>query len=180
MEQDLLEILDSAIKERSVITIERPELPEPELLCIPISRSDELILVHAFYDFHPDGYRIVRVDDVYAIFREGSELFFERIFKGEGVYSRLKTPQGIDLTSWKEVLESLKGRYQYCIVECEAEEEFLIGKVMEISDWEFTFWYFDAAGKWDEELDVVDYDELTSVGFDDCYTNTIVKYIENP
>ena len=74
----------------------------------------------------------------------------------------------------------MKGHYDYFILESEVEEDFLIGRLMEISQWDFTFWYFDASGKWDTELDVVDFDDLTSVSFDDRYTNTIIKYIDNP
>ena len=53
----------------------------------------------------------------------------------------------------------------------------MIGKVVELGEWELTFWYFDATGKWDDEMDVVDYDDLTAVSFDDNYTNTIIKYL---
>ncbi len=177
---ELLEQLDNAIAARSVISIGRPDAAETELLCIPIARSDELLLVHIFYDFYPDGYRVVRIEDIYDVLRDGSELFFERILGAEGVYANLKAPSRIDLSSWKNLLTSLKGRFDYCIVECDDEEDFLIGRVMEIRDWDFTFWYFDATGKWDEELDLVDYEDLTAVSFDDNYTKTIIKYIPHP
>lgn len=177
---EILEILDNAILNRSVLSVERPDVAESELLCIPIARSEELLLVHVFYDFYPDGYRIIRIDDIYDILREASELFFERIIGAEGVYVNLKAPGNIDLSSWKAALASLRGRFDYCIIECDEEEDFLIGRVMEIGDWDFTFWYFDATGKWDEELDVVDYDDLSAISFDDNYTNTIIKYIPHP
>jgi len=180
MEQDLLEIIDAAIESRGAITLERPEMPEPELLCIPIKRSENLLLAHVFYDFSPDGYSIIRLDDVYDVLRDGGEMFFERIIKAEGVYKDLAPPEEIDLASWKTALGSMKGRRDYCILEIDDEEDFLIGKLMEVSDWDFTFWYFDAAGKWDDELDVIDYDDLISVSFGDRYTNTIIKYIPLP
>lgn len=181
MEQnELFEILDNAIQNRSVLSIERPDVAESELLCIPIARSEELLLVHVFYDFYPDGYRIVRIEDIYDVLREASELFFERIIGAEGVYVDLKAPERIDLSNWKTALSSLKGRFDYCIIECDEEEDFLIGRVMDLGEWDFTFWYFDATGKWDEELDVVDYDDLNAVSFDDNYTNTIIKYIPHP
>lgn len=177
---ELLELIDNAIAARSVLSIERPDVAETELLCIPIARSEELLLVHVFYDFYPDGYRIIRLEDIYDVIRDGSEMFFERIIGAEGVYVNLKAPARLNLTSWKTALESLRGRYDYCILECDEEEDFLIGRVMEIRDWELTFWYFDATGKWDDELDVVDYEDLTAISFDDNYTNTIIKYIPRP
>jgi len=177
---ELLELLDRAISGRNVLSIERPDVVETDLLCIPIARSEELLLVHVFYDFYPDGYRIVRIEDIYDAIRDASEEFFERIIGAEGVYVRLTPPMSIDLTSWRGALASLRGRYDYCIIEYGGEEDFLIGKVMELGEWDFTFWYFDATGKWDEEMDVVDYDDLTAVSFDDNYTNTIIKYIPRP
>ncbi len=177
---DMLELIDHAIAAQKVLSIERTEAIEPELLCIPIARSDDLLLVHVFYDFHPDGYRIICLDDIYDVIRDASEAFFERVIAAEGVYAKLKTPPFLDLTNWRTVLLSLKGRYDYCIIECDSEEDFLVGKLMEIREEEFTFWYFDATGRWDDELDVVDYDDVTAVSFDDNYTNTIVKYIPRP
>ena len=181
MEQnEMLQLVDRAISGRNVLSVERPDVAETELLCIPIARSDELLLMHVFYDFYPDGYRIVRIEDIYDVIRDASEEFFERIIGAEGVYVGLTPPVSIDLTSWRSALASLRGRYDYCIIEYDEGEDFLIGKVMELGEWEFTFWYFDATGKWDEEMDVVDYDDLTAVSFDDNYTNTIVKYIPHP
>ena len=178
MEQnEILALLDCAISRRNVLSIERPELCEAELLCVPIARSEELLLVHVFYDFHPDGYRIIRLEDIYNVIREGSEEFFERIIIAEGVHARLAPPGAVDLTSWRSALASLGGRYGFCTIECDGGEEFLIGKVVELAEWELTFWYFDATGKWDEETDIVDYDDLSAVSFDDNYTNTIIKYI---
>ena len=177
---EVLEVLDRAIAGRQVLSLERPEMAETELLCIPLARSDELLLIHVFYDFYPDGYRILRLEDVYEVIREGSEAFFEQVIRAEGVYDRLKTPPLIDLGSWQGALASLRGRYDYCIIECDEQDDFLIGKIVELGEWDFTFWYFDATGKWDDEMDVVDYDDLTAISFDDNYTNTIVKYIQKP
>ena len=177
---EILELIDRAIAGRNVLSIERPDVAEAELLCIPIARSEELLLVHVFYDFYPDGYRIIRMEDIYDVIRDASEEFFERVIGAEGVYVRLAPPTNVDLTSWRSALASLRGRYDYCIIECDAEEEFLIGRVMELGEWDFTFWYFDATGKWDEEMDVVDYDDLTAISFDDNYTRTIIKYIPHP
>ncbi|MDR2909385.1 MAG: hypothetical protein LBU86_05845 [Oscillospiraceae bacterium] len=181
MEFEALEILDNAIARRQALTLQRPELPEPELLCIPIKRSEELLLVHVFYEFRPDGYRIVRLEDIGEILRDEVEEFFERIIAAEGVYTSLKAPPETDLSSWSRALSSIKGRYECCILECEDEEDdFLVGRLMELSDWDFTFWYFDATGRWDDELYTIDYDDLTAASFDDNYTNTIIKYIPKP
>jgi len=178
MEQnEILALLDRAIAGRNVLSIERPELCETELLCVPIARSEELLLVHVFYDFHPDGYRIIRLEDIFNVIREGSEEFFERIIIAEGVHARLASPGPVDLTSWRSALASLGVRYAFCTIECDGGEEFLIGKVVELGEWDLTFWYFDATGKWDDETDIVDYDDLSAVSFDDNYTNTIIKYI---
>ena len=174
---EILQKLDQAIAGRSVITIERPEIAETDLLCIPIARSEDLLLAHVFYDFFPDGYRVIRIEDISDVIRDESEVFFQRILVAEGVYARLKLPGAIELGSWRTVLQSLRGKYDYCIIESEQEDDFLIGRVVDIGEWEFNFWYFDATGRWDDELDVVDYDELTSITFDDNYTNTIIKYI---
>jgi len=177
---ELLQLLDRAIQGRNVLSIERPEVAETEMLCIPIARSDELLLVHIFYDFYPDGYRIVRIEDIYGIIRDGSEEFFERVIHAEGVYARLRTPGDIDLGNWHSALLSLRGRHDYCIIECDGDDDFLVGKMVELGQWDCTFWYFDATGKWDDEVDVVDYDDITALSFDDNYTKTIVKYIEKP
>lgn len=177
---EMLEQIDYAIGARKVLSIDMPEQAEPDLTCIPIQRSEELLLVYVFYGFHPDGFRVIRLDDIYEVLRDGSEAFFEQILLAEGIIAALQEPPPIHLGSWQEVLSSLQGRYDCCIVECDGEEDILIGRVMEIGEWDFTFWYFDATGKWDEELDVVDYDDLVSVSFDDSYTNTIIKYISCP
>ena len=179
-QNEILNLLDDAISRGSVISVERPEIAETELLCIPIARSEELLFVHAFYNFKSDGYSILRIEDIYDILREKSEIFFERVINAEGVYAALNAPACINLTSWRGAIESLKSLYDYFIIECDKEDDFLIGKVTELRDWDFSFWYFDATGKWDDELDVIDYDELTTISFDDDYTKTIIKYIPLP
>lgn len=175
---EILQLLDRAANGRNVLSIERPEVAETELLCIPIARSDELLMVHVFYDFYPDGYRIIRLQDVYDVVWEQSERFFEHIVREEGIHAKLKPPPTIDLTNWQSALESLRGRFDFCTVETGEGEDFLIGRVVELDEWELTFRYFDATGRWDDEPDLLDYDELTAVSFDDNYTNTIIKYIE--
>jgi len=181
METDeILEMLDEAISWHRVLCIERPDVGGSALICIPIARSEELLLAHMFCDFTPDGYSILRIDDIYEALRDESEIFFENIITCEKVYQSLKAPTGIELGSWPDALASIMAQYGYCVIESEKEEDFLIGKAIEFREWDFTFWYFDAAGKWDDELDTVDYDDITSVSFDDNYTNTITKYIADP
>ena len=62
------------------------------------------------------------------------------------------------------------------------EEDFLIGKLMEIREQEFTFWYFDATGKWDDALDVVEYQELPPETFGDRVADTFrgsLEFVKN-
>ena len=65
------------------------------------------------------------------------------------------------------------------INEISDEDTFDIGPILKVTSNEVTINYFDATGKFDEDLTEIQYSDITHIDFDDIYTNTISKYLKN-
>ena len=143
----------------------------------------ELVLLHQFHDFYPEGYTAVRVNDIRRVRSGKHERFWETMLRGEGLMERVGIPYEVPLDDFRSLLTALHGRGQHVIVECEdrktAEyDDFFIGRIVAMDDESISILHFDSIGAWYDEPSVVAYGDITQVQFDTPYINTITKYLK--
>ena len=84
----------------------------------------------------------------------------------------------INLESWAEIFESIKKAGLTCYVENENYKEyfFAISKIEKIKRKNLYVRNFDPSGLIDSEPTKINYKNISIIGFDDNYTNTMSRY----
>lgn len=161
------------------IGIERSDIETHKLFGFVLACSSELVLTHVVYDFHHDGYQILRISDISGIRHSASDRTMTKILRAEGILEQGSLKHPINLQSWQSALRSLKSIGKNVIVEGEEPEVdvFLIGKLIRINKKTLSMLFFDGAGKWDEELSYCPYEHISSVKFDCEYVNVFSRHL---
>ena len=161
------------------IGIERSDIETPKLYGLVLACSSELVLIHVVYDFHPEGYQILRISDISGIRHNAYDRTMTKILRAEGILEQGSLKHPIDLQSWQSALRNLKALGANVIVEAEEPEVdvFLIGKIIRINKKTLSMRHFDGTGKWDEELSYILYEDITSVKFGSNYLNVFSRHL---
>jgi hypothetical protein len=143
----------------------------------------ELVLLHLFHDFYPEGYSALRVADIEEVRSGENERYWEAMFRGEGLMDQVGIPYEVPLDDVRTLLAALHERGQHVIIECEdrstAEyDEFYIGRLVALDDETVSIRTFDSMGEWDEGPRIITYGDITRVQFDTPYINTMTKYLK--
>ena len=140
--------------------------------------ADKLFLGIEENDFMLDGFHIRKISDIKKV--EIKDDICSKINRKNKLLSDVKKPP-IDLSSWKSVFMSLKALDKFIIVENENKEEdngfFHLGLIKEVKDSFIIFSSVDADGVWYDSIKIP-YSKITSVIFNDRYSKTWQKYIE--
>lgn len=167
---------------RRSVKLHRPFPSDPRLNGYIVAASDELVVVHAFHDFMPDGYSVVRARDIDRIESGPHERFWDTMLEGEGLLGGLETMPPIELGSMAEAVRSTMEQSAYLVVQCEDREEkiqdFYLGYVEAMGVGEILFRHFDAAGRWHEAPGCIDIDEITRLQLDTPYIRRFSKYVK--
>jgi hypothetical protein len=141
-----------------------------------------LVLLHQLHDFSPDGYTILRIEDVLSVRHGKHEIFSERVLKGEGILDRVSIPYEVPLDDLRSLLKSLSRRKLHVILECEKpdpeESDFFIGRLISVGKRAVSLLYFNSEGRWSEAPDSISYDVITKIQFDTPYINIMSKYLK--
>ncbi len=173
--------LDRFTHAKEYVRVTRRRPSQSPLAGYVLDTSDYLALMHIFNDFTPDGYTILRLDDVEEVRSSHIERHWHRMLSGEGLLSGLKLGFKPDLSSMPSAIESLWRQYRHIIIECEDEddpiEDFYIGFPLVVGRGGVIFRYFDACGLWREMPELINASEITRVQFDTPYINHFEKYL---
>ena len=145
----------------------------------------DLVLLHQFHDFYPEGYTALRVADIKRVRSGEHERFWEAMFRGKDLMERVGIPYEVPLDDFRSLLAALDGRGQHVIIECEDRrteeyDEFYIGRIVALEDETVSIRYFDSMGRWDEEPCIIACGDITKIQFDTPYINTMSKYLREP
>ncbi len=166
------------------VQISRSRPSNPSLNGYLLAASDELVLMHVFDDFEPDGYTVFRICDVESLRSGPHERHWDRMLAGEGLLGGLELQHTIDLSSMQGAISSIQQHFGRLIIECEDADEdiedFYIGCVVNISDSVVVFDHFDGLGEWEEEPAEIDLDEITLLQFQTPYIQRFWKYANGP
>lgn len=150
-----------------------------------LSLSDELALFHAFADFDPDGYIILRTDDVDEVRRSEFEVFWDEMLAAEQALRGLVRPPEINLDSMRDAVVSVSELGLHMIIETEGtaeesdevEKTFFLGEVVEAHEDFVEFHGYDGLGMWTPQPDIIWYSEIICIKFDTRYANTFSRYV---
>ncbi|MBO9674028.1 MAG: hypothetical protein J7577_11330 [Sphingobacteriaceae bacterium] len=142
--------------------------------------SFDFVILKENDDFLFNGYKIFQISSIVKIRHNNFDQFFDSIMEREGQKKLIKIPYQIDLESWETIFNSIKELKLSCTVENENDNNFFfkIGKIVKIKKRNLKILNFDPAGYLDEEPTKIKYKEISAVGFDDNYTNTMSKYLK--
>ena len=139
--------------------------------------SENLFLGIEEDDFVLDGFQIRKISDIKKL--QIKDDVCRRINEENRLLDGIKKPQ-IQLSSWKTVFESLKPLNTLIIVENEKTDKgndfFHMGYITEIKKSHIVFSSVDADGVWYDNVKIL-YSEITSVTFNDRYSQSWQKYL---
>lgn len=148
-----------------------------------ISCSESLCMLHAFHDFAPDGYAVIRLNDVTQVRCGDREKQWDHMLAEEGLLEGLRNPPSIDLTSMQKVVASAHQHLGRMILECEDQEEpiqdFYIGKAIDLTEHAVLFHDFDAMGQWNSAASEVEYREITMVELETPYIQIFWRHLSS-
>ena len=146
-----------------------------------IDAANGLALVHAFDDFHPDGYAIIRERDIVSVRQGDHEAFWDRMLEGEGLLGWLDEAPNIDLSSMAMAISDAAVRYPFLALECEDEDEpiqdFYFARVLHVTGTHVHLWCVDGLGQW-EEPDPFPLEDITLVEMGTPYLTRFARYVE--
>ncbi|MCA9262015.1 MAG: hypothetical protein KDA61_22510 [Planctomycetales bacterium] len=178
------EQLQQYVASKENVRVERRFASDPRLNGFLVAVSPELAVMHCFHDFMPDGFSVIRLEDVVNVRSGKYERHWKRMLQQEGLLSALEAIPVVDLSSMRSAIDSIASQYKGLIIECEDDEgddiDFYIGAVLSSSDSQISIHAFDALGVWDSQPSEVPVEEISLVQFDTPYLNTFWKYLAGP
>ena len=145
---------------------------------IPLKTSEQLFSAIKEDDFVLNGFRISRFRDIKEMRIKDDKC--DEVIRVLGLLDNLQIP-AINLDSWSTVFESLKVIGKNIIVEYETPEgvddDFTIGKIVQVYKSCVYIHHFDADGVWQPEPYRIPYTQVTSVTFDSRYVTVFSQHI---
>lgn len=175
--------LQELVQQRQVIRLTPKHRPEEKLYGIPLTVTDEFILLHEVREFHLDGYLVLPLANVKGVRRKEAEETTHRILEAEGALKNLGLSDPVSLSSFQDLFESLQANGMNVSVEaCEQmgkwiEDFFLLGRIVEVGEKGMRIQPFDAMGQWEPTATRVPFRRILSVTFNNEYMNVFSKYL---
>lgn len=177
----------SKLEVKNIVT---NSLKDNELLAIKAKYNFDAIFFYAInhtedfffgveeFDFELDGYQIRKYDDISDAIIINN--FSSKINKYEGLLEKI-IPFDINLKSFETIFNSLKELDCYISIEREYNDEdsfFVIGEIINVTSDSVWFKDFNVDGIWNEEINYIPYEMITTIRFNSKYINTWTKYIK--
>ena len=174
----LKDLLEGYIENKNIISIERQKIDPHKIIATPLKMSQHLLLFAYWYDFFPNGFKIIKMDDITSIRHDDSEIFIEEINRNEKIKIDSKRIDSISIINFQQVLKMLAELNVIVTVEHEGyqDSDFYIGEILSIKPESAEILEFDSAGKWYEKSSTVKYEDITCVTFNDNYSLLMGKY----
>lgn len=141
-----------------------------------------LALIHAFDDFEPDGYAIIRECDIVSVRQGKYEAFWDRMLETEGLLGGLDQAPALDLSCMRDAIGSAIMYYPFLAIRCEDEcspkEDFYFAQWHGDTRTHIRLRCVDGLGRW-EEPDPVPLDDITLVEMGTPYLTRFAKYVRD-
>jgi len=176
----IIEQISSYIENGALVNIERTNIEEENITGFPLLVSDNLLAMSKIFDFHDEGFLVIRLKEVTDVYSEFSA-FYEEVCVKEGLKKRANESPIKDVTDFVTVFRQLSTYDKFISVQCELEDSelfFSIGKILKVDEDIVHLKYFDATGAWQNEAREIPLDKITSVAIEDYYSNVFYKYVK--
>jgi|SRR5690554_2787391 len=173
----MLELIKMSKKDKSLIAV-KAKYNYESLFFYSIDSSEEFYFGVEEFDFRLDGYQIRLIKDFEDL--EIVNNFSSQINIKEGLIQQIK-PYNVNLQSYQTIFESLESFNNIISIEHEYYDDdyfFLIGKIIKADETSLWFKDFDINGNWNKEVNIIPYEEITTIRFKSHYINTWEKYIK--
>lgn len=172
----MLDIIDVSKVDKKLIAI-KAKYNHEALFFYTLNKTEDFYLGVEEFDFELDGYQIRLIEDITDAMLV--ENFSAEINLKEGLLEKIKDYK-INLTNFQTIFNDLYLMDKIISIEREYDDEdyfFVIGKIVKVTDYSIWFKDFNVDGNWNEEINIIPFDIITTVRFDSKYINIWSKYI---
>lgn len=163
---------------RLVCSFERNKIDDLTLYGIPLMMSNNLLVINELYDFEFDGIKVIKIDDITAVYHGESESFLDEVLKNEQILLPNYYNVSLNINNLKDLMIQFLDKF--LILECENNDNqtFFIGKITEIRELSLKFLNFNGLAIWDEVPIIIKYSSITCVTIKSRYLNIMSKYVK--
>ena len=156
------------IKRRDLVSLRRTTIDDQSIQGFVLDCSKALILIQYVYDFHLDGFMVLRRSDITELKTKATDRFQRQLLLSEGVLDQVEFSFRAPIESFDSFLAS-RSSEEIVIVEDEVSEpdRFLIGTVSQIGGGIATIRHFTGVARLVEPPDDIRTNQITS-----CQTRT--------
>lgn len=172
----MIEIIERSVKTKELIAI-KANYNHEALFFYSLALNEDFYLGVEEFDFELDGYQIRKVEDISDC--KIIDNFSAKINVLEGLPEKV-IDYKIDLTSFETIFNNLMYMDKIVSIEREYDDEdnfFVIGKIVKVTDISIWFRDFNVDGKWNDEINIIPYDIITTIRFNSKYINVWSKYM---
>lgn len=148
---------------------------ESDLYGFVVAVGEKLLLFAEHYDFIPNGFSIIALDDVEKVQAESA--FGEKMIVRECLYERFGEFPQIGLNDWKRALEDIMAQEDFLAIELKDDGSYYPGKIGKVTARTVQMHVFDTEGVWGTVPYSIRHKNIGRVRLKDHYLETYVKYI---
>jgi hypothetical protein len=185
VDSDVKEALAEAIADSDFVRVHRDLPDDTRIACYVETMGDTLVLVQPFFDFFPEGWAVIRLQDVVEVEYDDHEIVLGAMLHAEGIH-RQTHPFPLELGSIGALLRQLHERGCPVIIEAEGPDPqeqlatFTLGSIESIDDLRVHMRAIDAAARYETELVRIPLRDITKVQIGAPYLKNFVKYASWP
>lgn len=174
--------IEEIIERKILIEFNRKPLDKSMLLGFVLACNDEFTLIHKFDRdlFVLDGYCIFQNDSVkkYAVY-DDENYFLNEVIRLKKI--KPKPIPDISIKSWPDIIQTVNDNFPLIRIEQEKihKNECNIGKLEKLKKKSFSLKEVDTSADWYGRPYSYKFKDLTIVGFDGPYENTLALVAEN-
>jgi hypothetical protein len=165
----------ASLEPPDLIEVERAGIDSRAIHGFVVGISTNLLLLHRMGDrLDLDGFECVRVADVTMLRRTfRRKEFYLKALELKGC--RAVVPEGVELGSVRDLLRSVERRYPLVVIHRElvVPDECEIGRIKLTSEATYALRMLTPEATWMHDEEVYRYGDVTRVGFDGEYENTL-------
>jgi hypothetical protein len=172
-----VQALQEAVAHRQLVHVVRRE-PMVKLNGFPVAVGTRLLLFRELNPdlLLPDGYCLVRLQDVVEVGRTDWETTVERALAAEGRLPELADAPALRLDGWAGALPDLHALGEPLSVDCEDDEDaYFLGAIVALGDDSVDILHVVTSGQWEDEPWTVDHDGITRVVFRSRYIQVFTR-----
>ena len=163
---------------KELISIKRKKIDGNKIQGFLIDETKRLILLNYVYDFNLDGLMVLKKENISLLETSETDQFQTELLKSEGIYEKVCSGSKYNLSTWKNLIESMMINHKYFIIEQEEQKDpkFTIGTIDHVGENSIFMKYFTGIGRWLDDLEEIKYSDITSLQVGSNYLNVYERY----